>query len=634
MVLEKTNIYYPISLARKYVIKVKKNPEKYSNLTKAIVGARLPLTTHELLAASSFYSTISLVVGSFVGCYALYLTSPNFIFFFLAKFNLYWVIAFYGEYISKFYILLGFVLGLILFKFTRYAILSYPYFVSNRRRGEIDLYLPHAINMMYGMAVGGSPAYEMFKTIAESKHIFGELSKEFLIIMEMVEIFKKDLHEAIRFVRDTTPSTKLAAFLDDLVFILRGGGEVSSFLKRKSQEYLEEQEISFSSYIEFMGLMAEVYLSLFILLPLFIMIVLIVARLMGQDLLLEYRNGVMIMLPVASIFFTWIIKSSLPLPKIRLKEYEEKFEVIKANVEGTIKDSFSFNKLTLIKNKLLNFLLHPFRVEIYEIQLRIIAFHFSLVALLVFLISYKFVRFDLAAIASFSSFILPFIVLIEMRERLLKKAEKNIPNVFSELAMLNEAGLNVIESFKILSSTAAEMGALSKELSVAEREIELGILVPRAIVRMSLRLKSDIFAKVVPIIVKALETAPTVKDAFYMVSRYAETEILFRSRIKSSMTLYVIIIYMSIGIFLLVSYIVIKNFLSTFTQWGVTSIVGIGGGIPSLESIKMAFFQITLIVSSVSGIIAGIIGDGKVQSGLKHSYILTMATYIVYAYFI
>ena len=317
-----------------------------------------------------------------------------------------------------------------------------------------------------------------------------------------------------------------------------------------------------------------------------------------------------------------------------MKEYEEKFEVIKANVKGTIKDSFSFNKLTLIKNKLLNFLLHPFRVEIYEIQLRIIAFHFSLVALLVFLISYKFVRFDLAAIASFSSFILPFIVLIEMRERLLKKAEKNIPNVFSELAMLNEAGLNVIESFKILSSTAAEMGALSKELSVAEREIELGILVPRAIVRMSLRLKSDIFAKVVPIIVKALETAPTVKDAFYMVSRYAETEILFRSRIKSSMTLYVIIIYMSIGIFLLVSYIVIKNFLSTFTQWGVTSIVGIGGGIPSLESVKMAFFQITLIVSSVSGIIAGIIGDGKVQSGLKHSYILTMATYIVYAYFI
>ncbi len=625
---EQIRIYIPTSLAKKYTVKVKSKPAKYAEIEKALVGARLPLTVQELLAASTFYSYISLIVGAVVGVYLFYLISPNFIFIALSYFKAYEVIANYGWIISKLYLALGLIVGLLAYKFTKYLILSYPFFVSNMRKGEIELYLPHAINMMYGMAVGGSPAYDIVRTIAESKHIFGELSREFLIIVEMVEVFKKDLHEAIRFVRDTTPSPKLAAFLDNFVFILRGSGEVAAFLKKKSEEYLEEQEISFTTFVEFMGMMAEVYLTIFVLLPLFLLIILIVARLMGQDMLIEYRNGLLVMLPVASIFFVWIIRSSMPLPKIKLKEFEERFEVIKANVLNITRNTFSFDRAVMIKNKIMTFILHPLRVELYEIQLRIVIFHIALIAALVFAIAYKFLRIDITAIIAFTSFMVPLILLIEIRERILRKAENNIPSVFSELAMLNEAGLNIVESFRILSSAATEMGVLSKQISIAEREIELGILVPRAIVRMSLRLKSDVFAKIVPIVVKALETAPTIKDAFYMVAKYAETEILFRNRVRSSMMLYVIIIYMSIAVFLFVYYIVIQNFLGTFSEWNVGGVSGIS--LPSIDVIKDVFFQVTLVVAALSGIIAGVIGEGKLQAGIKHSYFLSLATYIVF----
>ncbi len=635
MLTEKSNLFVPTSLVRRYTYKVKAKPQKYAEIEKAIVGARLPLTVQELLAAGTLYSYIAFVVGTFLGVLILYKVSPAFIFYILQKTPYYYVALAHYSLISKLYLLLGIIFGVVAYRLTKYIVLSYPFFVANLRKGEIEMYLPHAINMMYGMAIGGSPAYDIVRTVAESKSVFGELSKEFMIIIEMVDVFKKDLHEAIKFVRDTTPSPKLATFLDNFVFILRGGGKVSDFLKRVSEEYLEQQEISFGTFVEFMGLMAEVYLSLFVLLPLFILIILIVARLIGQNLLIEYRNGLVIALPIVSAFFIWLISSSIPIPKIKVEEFEERFDVIKANVVDIVRTTFTINRAKRIKNRIKAFLLHPFKTKIYEMKFRIVAFHLAVLTFVVFIVTQILLPPDLSLIVTASSFIIPMIFLAEYRERVLRKAERHLPSVFSELAILNEAGLNVIEGLDVLAASMTEMGVLSRELSIARRELKLGILVPRAVVRMGKRLKSGIFAKIAPIVIKALETAPTVKDAFYMVAKYAETEVLFRDRVRSSMLLYVVVIYMSIAVFLFVSYIVLQNFLGVFAKIGPTS--GMGGmsiGFSNVSFVKEIFFQVTMVVSIISGLIAGVIGEGKITAGLKHSYILAIMTYVVFVYFI
>jgi len=525
------------------------------------------------------------------------------------------------------YPLIALILGFVAYKLTKYSILSYPFFIANRRKSEIELYLPHAISMMYSMATGGIPIQNMIRTIAESKHIFGELSREFMIILEMVDVFKKNVYDGMRFVRDTTPSPQLSSFLDNLIFILEGGGKLSEFLKRKSEELSEERERTFESFIDFLGMMAEVYISVFIVFPLFLLIVLTVMKLMGTAMFELYKVAVLIMLPVSTVMFVWLIRSMIPLPKVKLEEFESKYETIKANVVDEIRDSFTVDKVKRLKKRVLRIILHPFTENIYRIELRIVTIHIALATLTVFAIACRFIKFEYAVLVAFSTFVLPLIFIVEMKERIMRRLEERLPDVFSELAMLNEAGLTILEGLKVLSQT--EMGILTKEILTTRREIEWGVLIPRAFVRFGIRVKSEILSKIVPVVVKALETAPTIKDAFYIVARYADSEVSFKKRMRSSTFLYVVIIYMCIAIFLVTTYMVITNFFKPFSNVSTTGFGNVAVSM-NIDEIKNSFFQVAMIVGILSGLVAGQIGEGNVLLGLKHSYVFAIMTYVTF----
>ena len=617
----------PKTFVRKWTRKVLKERWKYKDVEKALVSARLPFTVQELMAIAEFYSIVSFFVGLILGAVVIVAVPPTFILYTARYTPSYNIILANFNVIRWTYPLIALILGFVAYKLTKYSILSYPFFIANRRKSEIELYLPHAISMMYSMATGGIPIQNMIRTIAESKHIFGELSREFMIILEMVDVFKKNVYDGMRFVRDTTPSPQLSSFLDNLIFILEGGGKLSEFLKRKSEELSEERERTFESFIDFLGMMAEVYISVFIVFPLFLLIVLTVMKLMGTAMFELYKVAVLIMLPVSTVMFVWLIRSMIPLPKVKLEEFESKYETIKANVVDEIRDSFTVDKVKRLKKRVLRIILHPFTENIYRIELRIVTIHIALATLTVFAIACRFIKFEYAVLVAFSTFVLPLIFIVEMKERIMRRLEERLPDVFSELAMLNEAGLTILEGLKVLSQT--EMGILTKEILTTRREIEWGVLIPRAFVRFGIRVKSEILSKIVPVVVKALETAPTIKDAFYIVARYADSEVSFKKRMRSSTFLYVVIIYMCIAIFLVTTYMVITNFFKPFSNVSTTGFGNVAVSM-NIDEIKNSFFQVAMIVGILSGLVAGQIGEGNVLLGLKHSYVFAIMTYVTF----
>jgi flagellar protein FlaJ len=210
-----------------------------------------------------------------------------------------------------------------------------------------------------------------------------------------------------------------------------------------------------------------------------------------------------------------------------------------------------------------------------------------------------------------------------VRDRIISQIERRIPDMFRELAILNEAGLNIIESLKVL--TSIEFGIITRELSLMRKDIEWGESVAKAFKKMERRIKSDIIAKIIPISIKAIDTSMTFKDAFLTVSNFANAEIRFKDRIRSNMFTYTIVIYFSISVFLGIVYILINHILYGF---------GKATTISNIELIKETFLQISIAVGLFSGIIAGVISSGKVTSGLKHAYIFLMLTYIVFGYLI
>lgn len=108
----------------------------------------------------------------------------------------------------------------------------------------------------------------------------------------------------------------------------------------------------------------------------------------------------------------------------------------------------------------------------------------------------------------------------------MRKAEEKLPEFFEELAMLNESGVSIFEGIKLVAKS--EAGILSKEFEGISRSVELGEPITKSLSKLVVRIKSDIFAKAVPIAVKALETSTSIKDAFITVSRYVDSELSFR----------------------------------------------------------------------------------------------------------
>ncbi len=635
-------IYAPKFLKRRYSKKFLENRHKFKELDAALKQARLPVTTYELLAASVFYGLISFVVGSVIGIAILRLIPESIVsslvslklsysFPEVGNFDLTSISGLLSERFVKYYWLLGVIFGFVSYKLTRYVVLSYPYFVKNRRKGEIDLYLPHAINMMYGMAVGGLNPMDIFKEISKLEHLFGELSVEFREIVKSFEVFKNDMFTSIRYVRDTTPSKKLSAFLDNLIIVLQGGGSFSTYLKSKSEEFEEEQELTFSEITSFMEVLFEIYISIFMLFPLLLLIVLVVSKLVSAEIMQGYLNLMFVTLPIASVFLIYLARSSIPLPKMKIREFAEEVESVKANVVDRDVKRFKVMRARRFVKKVLNFLLHPYRENILSLNMRIVVVHLLFYLLVV---AYALYRLGYEIGENYVLFVFAFlfilVVFVEVKNRIIKKAEETLPEFFEELAMLNESGVSIFEGLKLVSK--AEAGILSKEFESVSRGVEFGIPITKSLSKLVLRIKSDVFAKAIPIAVKALETSTSIKDAFLTVARYVESEINFRKKLKSNLMPYVAIIYLSVLVFIFVSYLLISKFLTVFSGMSV-SFMGLKTSF-DVELIKTTFMRTILLVAGLSGLIAGAISEMNVEGGLKHALILTTITYLSFTHFI
>ncbi|MFP4558265.1 MAG: type II secretion system F family protein [Halobacteriota archaeon] len=624
---ERVRVYVPDVIIRYFFKRVRKSPHKFRAVEKAIDSARLPLTIQRLYAIALFYAFITSIGAMVFGLliFKAFIPELELIDIILGLFGFEYTPL--GSYIMLVYSVLFIwisAFGIISYSLVNNFILSYPSVVAERRKGEIDRYLPHCINMMLCMSSGGISTYEIIKSLSESSDMFGELSKEFATMVKMSEFFEEDLITSIRYVRDTTPSDKFSSFLDDLVFMVKGGGNISSFLESKSKEYIERQEVEFSSYLDFLSVMAEVYVAAFILLPLFLLIMLVVMQFSGELVLESYKIMILTILPVSTLIFVYIIKSAVPISQIKTElEGSLSKDEVGAAVEEK-ESEFKVNNMERTLRKIKFYLLLPFsKWAIYTAQFRFFIFYICVFALIVLGISSKFMNFDKVLIVSASAFIIPVLVLIEIRGRIIGQIEKRIPDMFRELAILNEAGLNIIEALKVL--TSVEFGVMSREISLLRRDIEWGDPVTRAFKKMEKRIKSDIISKVIPVSIRAIEASPSFKEAFLTVSGFANSEIRFKNKIRSNMFTYLVIIYFSFMIFLVIVYVLINNVLYGFGE--ATSLTNI-------DQIKETSLQISMAVGLFSGMVAGVISSGKVTAGFKHSYIFLIVAYFVFTYMI
>lgn len=612
------SLYVPLSFVRFYRRRVNGRPEKYSDLSNMLERSRLKVTLSEILALSLFYPVLATIPGIALGYLVSEFVKP-------AEF-----LVIRGVEIEYWKVQIAMCAGfaLLAFGFTRYLILSYPIYLSNVRRGRIDASLPHTVNMMLGMAKGGVPLISIFRFISENREIFGEISKEFEKIVLLVEVFGHDIISAMRQVADTTPSEKLKTFLENFINVYEGGGDIVEYLRAKSDQYLTERETYYTLFFETLQVFAEIYLALFIVSPLFFLTVLVVFQLMGGTTLQFFKVVMFTFIPLGSIFVIWLIKSAIPKEPAGFAEVKEEVEKIDLRIADTKKPGFTVDKLRLRLRAIKRFLTLPFTEQPYALTLRALSFYLILPGAVFFFLAYGKMELDFLVFTSLSAVILPAIIFIEYRDRITHRMERELPEFLKQLASLNEAGLNVVEALRHLSET--ELGILGREIRRIKREVEWGELVTSALEKVESRIRSGIFAKAISMLIRAIESTPSIKDALLTASLYSELEIEVRERIRAQMSMYIIIIYLSFAVFLYTTYVLIQNMLSIFVTLKTTPIVGNVGF--SIGEVKETFLETSLLVAVFSGLMAGLMGEGKLEAGLKHIFTLVVIVYVFFRF--
>jgi flagellar protein FlaJ len=170
--------------------------------------------------------------------------------------------------------------------------------------------------------------------------------------------------------------------------------------------------------------------------------------------------------------------------------------------------------------------------------------------------------------------------------------------------------------------------------------MEWGLSINESLRRFANRVRTHIVARSVTLITKANESSGDIGEVLTVAARDAAAEQELKTERKVSMLIYIIIIYISFLVFIGIIYIISSTFLLEMVKVSEKVTSSGGAAVPlSLDRMKMAmynrlFFHAAIIQGFTSGLIAGVMGEGSVLSGLKHSVIMMTIGYLLFTMFV
>ncbi|MDY6765457.1 MAG: type II secretion system F family protein, partial [Halobacteria archaeon] len=176
----------------------------------------------------------------------------------------------------------------------------YPSFLAGERKRKINRTLPHAVTFMYALSRGGMNIIEVMDSLADADDAYGEISKEFDMIIRDMEYFGNDLRLALRNASEITPSDNLSNFLDDLLSVIDSGGELTPFLLNKSEQYLETARREQENFI-------DTLVTAFVAGTLFIIIMTSIMAMLGGANMMQLYAIVYGVIPIGTAGFAVVI---------------------------------------------------------------------------------------------------------------------------------------------------------------------------------------------------------------------------------------------------------------------------------------------------------------------------------------
>jgi archaellum biogenesis protein FlaJ (TadC family) len=214
-------------------------------------------------------------------------------------------------------VLFGMGGSLFAFSFSIFGFYIYPIYRADALRRDLEDELPFTTGYMSILASAGVSPEKMFWTLSNLRVPLAA-TDESRDIMMAVNLFGSDIISALEEKSDRTPSQRFRETIQGLITTIHSGGNLATYLREKSIEYMRLKRINLKKYSDTLSMLSEVYATLLLTGPLFLVIMLVVMSMLGggnlgvisPDLLLELVTYVGI--PVGAIAFLVILDAASP----------------------------------------------------------------------------------------------------------------------------------------------------------------------------------------------------------------------------------------------------------------------------------------------------------------------------------
>ncbi|MFC7204095.1 type II secretion system F family protein [Haloferax namakaokahaiae] len=559
---------------------------------------------------------------------------------------------------------------------------------ANTRATEIEATLPRTVAFIYALSRSGMAFPKVLETLARNEAVYGEAAREVGIAVRDMDAFGTDVLTALQSLSDRTPSENLEEFGENLSSVLGSGRNLSRYLHEQYERFQTEAAAQQQQYLELLSTLAEVYVTVLVAGPLFLITVLVVIGLVIADTLTVIRIIGYVAVPAISAAFVVYLGSitkslrgvisrnlgtGAAADSHQMADRSTVGETARAD-GGEMALGWTVNAERLaaydrlrwlrrwMNQPVRSILQNPFAVLVFTVPLGLVwvltqttvsvgpAESTSLLRVVVQPALWFHLGDSLEAVVAAADNHVVEVAIVsmaiisvihEIRKRQLRAIERAMPDFLDRLASVNEAGLTIVQSLRRVSSS--DLGPLGDEIQRTIRDIDVGADAESALRRMDRRTRSPMVSRSVTLLTNAMSASGDIAPVVRIAATEAQDSRRLARERQQEMLTYLVVIYISFFVFLGIVGALAISFIPAVEQASTGALVDSGGvGVTSgtfeglrnvnTESYELMFFHITAIQGVCSGIIAGQLGEGDVADGIKHATFLLLLTYVVFLF--
>lgn len=202
-----------------------------------------------------------------------------------------------------------------------------------------------------------------------------------------------------------------------------------------------------------------------------------------------------------------------------------------------------------------------------------------------------------------------------------KAVDEHLPDLFRSIVQAQETGMTLPQALE--EASKRNYGPLTGELRKMVAQISWGMTFEDALLAFGRRVNTVLVQRTVPLIIEAGCSGGHVEKVFAPTGKFIQTTLLLDKERRKQTRPYIAIIYVAYVVFLFTVILLFKSFFAS-----IEGLLTLGTAAMHPEEMKQTFFRMTIIQAFFGGLIAGKMGEGTVNAGLKHSLIMIISGYI------